>query len=274
MLNSHAFMLLLSLNVLLTATSLPTISLGGSISTDTVLYANATYTIDTDLIVEQWATLTAMPGTSIYLNGDSVVYVLGRFNFLGTAEQPVYVEWTGVGFDKTANILALYYTYYARPSVIQNLNMVANIYVWSNAEAYFLRAEYAYHRVFNVSVVSQRTKCRMLFNNVDNPVQRSQLIGMSLANTDIYAYGSTNLDIINATLSASNLYTYGSAIDVDYYLVNYVDARNVFYADNCSLLSLLNLNNTVDLNDVFTLSFNLNKGRVGRLVYKATISYY
>ena len=216
------------------------ISLSGSIDQYMILYTNATYLIQNDLIVQQHATLTVMPNVTIKLNVNSTICVMGRLDFLGTLSQPIHLEWYG---DYTRNYnslfglsyaMALYYSYYARPSTVRNLNVDLQV---TSGEWCVISVEYMNHRFENFSINNHQKEASIpiVFNNPD-PFRENSIIGLKLVNTNLIVYGtySSSLDLLNSTFIGSNVEV---KLHPNFYLGNfwYVDTKSIYNVNTCSL---------------------------------------
>ena len=237
MLEILSLLILLSRNVITSP-----ISLSGSISADTVLRdANATYYISGDLTIEQSATLTVSPNVTIVLDGNFTLTVLGRLDFLGTPGQPIHLTYTRkynyLSEPFWNQYFAIYYAFSARPSKIHNLNVVSYIdvdiqYFYS---FYLFRVEYFYHDLVNVSIENRAHKSNILFNNLANPGTRTQLNSLRLTNTDMFAYGASNLELINSNMTQSNIHALPHFNEQDT-ITQLIDKKSLYSIENCTLL--------------------------------------
>ena len=216
------------------------ISLSGSIDQDTILYTNATYLIQNDLIVQQRATLTVMPNVTIKLNVNSTICVMGRLDFLGTPSQPIHLEWYGFYTRKYNSLLglsyamALYYSYYARPSTIRNLNVDLQV---TSVEWCVISVEYTNHLFANFSIYNhlKDASIPIVFDNPD-PFWGSSIIGLNLVNTDMIVHGVSSLDLLNSTFIGSNVYVNTHPDNIVFNLGNFVDTNSLYNVNTCSLV--------------------------------------
>jgi hypothetical protein len=110
------------------------------------------------------------------------------------------------------------------------------------------------HHFENVSIVNTQLKAPVYFNNLNNSLNRHQLAGLHLENTDLYVFSAFNLNLLNLNAFKSNIYTFARAYPNSFDGKSFIDTKSIFSATSCNSSSD-NIISLDDENDSFTTKF-------------------